>query len=85
MLNLWKNRLHGIRRFGREVLMSNTRLDEVMEEVGLAAKWEARGEARTRQEFAEKLIRKGWTGEEVAEMTGLDAGTVAELFGDSAS
>ena len=65
---------------------------EVCEETGLAARWEKRGEERGEergkkcgeeqkaQEIAQSLIRKGWSGEEIAETTGLDLETVESLY-----
>lgn len=68
--------------------MSRQTFEEVIEELGLDVKWEARGEARgraegealARREFARKLIKKGWIGDEIAETTGLDAATVSALL-----
>lgn len=62
-------------------------LEEVVEEVGWAARWRAEGEARAkaeaRREFAQKLIKKGWKGDEIAETTGLDAAAVDALLAEA--
>ena len=78
----------------REALkMSGTMLtlDEVFEEVGLAAKWEARGEARgltegeaygreeKAAEIAKNMLRKNFTIEQTAELSGLDISKVKAL------
>ena len=60
---------------------------EVCEETGLAARGEERGkkcgEEQKAQEIAQSLIRKGWSGEEIAETTGLDRETVESLLGST--
>ena len=70
-------------------------IEEVCEETGLAARWEKRGEERGEergkkcgeeqkaQEIAQSLIRKGWSGEEIAKTTGLDLETVESLLGST--
>ncbi|MDR3160953.1 MAG: hypothetical protein LBU28_04990, partial [Spirochaetaceae bacterium] len=52
------------------------RLEDVLEELGIAARFEEKGREEERQEIARRLLKKGWSIEEVAETTGLDAGKV---------
>jgi hypothetical protein len=71
-----------------EVLtMGRKTLEQVLEESGMTAKWEARGKAEGKAEgryeaclhFAINLIKKGWSREDSAETTGLDLTTVESL------
>jgi hypothetical protein len=59
-------------------------LEQVLEESGLTAKWEARGVAlgvaREKAFFAKNLIGEGWPGEKIARFTGLDLPTVESLY-----
>jgi len=65
----------------REVMaMSEKTLDEVLEEIGLTSKWEARGDERRNLKTAQKLIKKGWSIEETAELTELDFKTLEPLY-----
>jgi hypothetical protein len=54
-------------------------LEDVFEEVGWTAKWEARGVERNARSVAQKLIDKGWSPGEVAELVELDIETVRSL------
>ena len=72
-------------------------LDQIFEEVGLAAKWEARaearglaeGEARGRaqgeekkaSEIARNMLKSGFSEEQTAELSGLDIMKVRALSG----
>ena len=69
--------------------MSNTKLtlEQVLEEVGLTAKWEARGiiegeargEERKASEIAQNMLRNGFSAEQTAELSGLDIAKIREL------
>jgi hypothetical protein len=68
-----------------EVLtMGRKTLEQVLEESGMTAKWKAEGKAEGRYEaclhFAINLIKKGWSGKDIAETTGLDLATVESLY-----
>jgi hypothetical protein len=58
-------------------------LDKVLEEIGLTAQWEARGEARGEErkalKIAKNLLAKGYPVEDLAEATGLEPKTVRKL------
>ncbi|MDR1446205.1 MAG: hypothetical protein LBI90_04835 [Treponema sp.] len=68
--------------------MSDLTLEQVLERTGLIAKWEARskmegeaiGEERVRREVATKLINIGLPLEQVAQVTGLDIGTLTQNY-----
>jgi hypothetical protein len=69
------------------VRMSDLTLEQVLERTGLIAKWEARGEergkaegeAQVKREVAKKLINNiGLPLEQVAQVTGLDIGTLRQ-------
>jgi hypothetical protein len=75
------------------IRMSNVTLEQVLERTGLAAKWEARAEARAKaegeareamaeervkREVAGKLINIGLSLEQVAQVTGLDIETLTQ-------
>jgi hypothetical protein len=51
-------------------------LDKILEETGFVARWEARGEARGAEkkaaEIANNLLKKGFSVEQTAELSGLD-------------
>ena len=61
-----------------------TSLDDVLEEAGLTAKWEARGEAvgeeRKALKIAQNMVNLGLPFETVISATGLDPDKVKELF-----
>jgi hypothetical protein len=69
--------------------MSDTALtlDKVLEDSGLTAKWEARGEKRGEEkkalEMAQYLMNKGWTLEQVIDATKLDAAKGSSLYTQS--
>ncbi|MDR2535531.1 MAG: hypothetical protein LBD29_05810 [Treponema sp.] len=48
-----------------------------------AVLWEERVRQEAKVQIAQSLTRKGWSGEEIAETTGLDLGTVESLFGST--
>jgi hypothetical protein len=54
-------------------------LDGVLEEIGLVAKWEARGEARSREEVARNALAQGASPEFVQKITGLDMQTITSF------
>jgi hypothetical protein len=54
-------------------------LEQVLEDVGLTAKWEARGGQEKACEIARKALAKGATDDFVREITGLDTETIREL------
>ena len=57
--------------------------DQIMEDVGLAAKWEARGEAKAEEnkakEIAKNLLGNGFSLEQTAQLCGLDIADVRKL------
>ena len=59
---------------------SSLTLDEVLEEAGLVAKWEARGEEYKAIEVAKKMLSSGFPLETVASMTELDPEKVKTLY-----
>ena len=69
--------------------MSSTELtlDEIFEEAGLVAKWEARGEEKglakgeekKAAEIAKNMLRNGFSPEQTAELSGLDITKVKAL------
>jgi hypothetical protein len=61
----------------KEVLMENLTLEQVLEEAGLAARWEERKAIN----IAQNLIQEGLTREQIARTTGLDLPTVESLMG----
>jgi len=56
-------------------------LDGVLEEIGLTAKWEARGEEKKAAEIARNLLKNGFSVEQTAVLSGLDAIKVEALSG----
>ena len=54
-------------------------LDQIFEDAGLVAKWEARGEARGRKEIARNLLQNGFSREQTAKFSGLDIAQVNTL------
>jgi len=79
--------LHAIAKANREVLeevirMSDTALlfEKVFEEVGLIAKWEAKGEEKKAQEIARNLLKNGFSAEQTALLSGLDVVKVEALI-----
>ena len=62
--------------------MSDTALtlDKVFEEVGLVAKWEARGQEKKAAEIAKNMLMNSFSVEETAKLSGLDISKVRELF-----
>ncbi|GHV80601.1 hypothetical protein AGMMS49944_23920 [Spirochaetia bacterium] len=54
-------------------------MDQILEEVGLTAKWEARGEARTKFEVARNGLAKGIPIETLSDLTGLPIETIKKL------
>jgi hypothetical protein len=54
-------------------------MDKVLEEAGLTAIWEARGEEKRATEIAKSLLTKGWSVEEIADVTKLDMETIKGL------
>ena len=61
--------------------MSDTALtlDKVFEEVGLVAKWEAKGEEKKAIEIAKNMLRNGISPEKTAALSGLDIDKVKSL------
>ena len=55
-------------------------LDEVFESTGLAARWEARTEARVAVEVAQRMINQGYPIEAVASISQLDLEKVKALY-----
>ena len=64
------------------IKMSNTALtlDEIFEEAGLVARWEARGEERKALDIAQNMINFGLPMETVISVTKLDPEKVKELY-----
>jgi DNA-binding CsgD family transcriptional regulator len=62
--------------FKELVAMSDATFEEVLEEYGLAAKWEARGLERGREEAVKKLQKRGMDPEEIADILELPLNTV---------
>jgi hypothetical protein len=64
-------------------LPMNETLERVIKNAGLAAKWkaegEARGEAKKAAEVAQNMLKKGFTAEQAAELSGLDISKVRGL------
>ena len=54
-------------------------LQKTMEEVGLAAIWEARGEAKVKAEIARNMLREGFSPEQTAKLSGLGIKKVKAL------
>ena len=46
-------------------------LEQIFEEAGLVAKWEARGEAGKATEIARNMLKDGFSLEQVARLSGL--------------
>ncbi|MHC6201769.1 hypothetical protein ACYULU_01100 [Breznakiellaceae bacterium SP9] len=61
--------------------MKNPTLEQVLDELGITARAEARGRREEKLQFAQNLIKKGWDSTEIAETTGLDLSTVQSLYG----
>ena len=69
-------------KFEEVMAMGGKTLEEVLEQSGLTAKWEARAEERNKakiEKIAQNLIKKGLKSEEIAEMTELDLTDVLSL------
>ena len=69
-------------KFEEVMAMGGKTLEEVLEQLGLTAKWEARAEERNKakiEKIARNLIKKGLRCEEIAEMTELDLTDVLSL------
>jgi hypothetical protein len=73
-------------RFKEVMAMGGKTLEEVLEESGLTAKWEDRGEERAEmrnkariEKIVRNLIKKGLRSEEIAEMTEIDLTDVLSL------
>jgi len=60
-------------------------LEEILDEIGFIAKWEARGvaigEAKGKEEIARNMLRSGFPAGQVAELSGLDVERVKALAG----
>jgi hypothetical protein len=54
-------------------------LEEIMGEIGLAAKWEARGREEGQREIAMNALLEGASVDFVQEITGLDTETIRSL------
>ena len=71
------------------IRMSSTALtlDEIFEEAGLVAKWEARGEVKGRQSeainIAQKMVNLGYPLEDIASVTQLDIEKIKSLYKDT--
>ena len=67
--------------FKEAMEMSETAItfDQLMEEVGMAAKWEARAEKKKAREIAKNLLGNGFSLEQTAQLCGLDIADVREL------
>jgi hypothetical protein len=67
----------------KEAIKMRSKFDEVMEETGIAAKWEAkahaRGMAEGRAEVARNALAQGASLEFVQKITGLDIQTITSL------
>ena len=65
----------------REVIKMRTKLtrDQVFVETGLAAEWEARGEEKKATDIAKNMIKKGFSPEQTAELSGLDITKIKSL------
>ena len=55
-------------------------LDDVFEKTGMAARWEAKAEARTALDIAQNMVNSGFPLETVVSMTKLDPEKVKELY-----
>jgi predicted transposase YdaD len=69
----------------REVLNmrdSTLTIEAVLEEAGLAVKYEARGEEKARCEIARNLLSLGWTVEQTAQTSRLPVEKVQALYAD---
>jgi uncharacterized protein YggL (DUF469 family) len=71
--------------FKEAMEMSDTAItfDQLMEEVGMAAKWEARGGEKKTREIAIKLLGNGISLEQTAQLCGLNIDDVRKLSEDS--
>ena len=70
------------KRFEEVMAMGGKTLEEVLEQSGLTAKWEARAEMPNKariEKIVRNLIQKGLRSEEIAEMTELDLTDVLSL------
>jgi hypothetical protein len=66
----------------REVLtMPDTTIEDVLEEFGLTAKWEAKGREEGREEVAKNALAKGLPLNTIEEITGLDIETIKSFAG----
>jgi hypothetical protein len=64
----------------KEAVKMSKKFDRLMEETGLAAKWEARGMAEGRVEVARKMVKMGLPAETVISATELDPEKVKQLY-----
>jgi hypothetical protein len=64
----------------KEAVKMSKKFDRLMEETGLAAKWEARGEERKSFSIAQKMVRMGLPAETVISATELDPEKVKQLY-----
>ena len=62
-------------------------LEDVLERTGMAARWEARAEARVKEKealaIAQNMINMGFPEETIISATKLDPGKVKKLFTDT--
>jgi hypothetical protein len=73
----------------RAVEMKRVSMEQLLEETGLAARWEARGEIRGEMrgksekalEIMKKALAKGMPVEDIADLTSLDSGTILGFKG----
>jgi len=56
-------------------------LDEVLEEIGVTARWEAKAEERKALEIAANMLRNGFPVEQVAALSGLDIEKIRTVTG----
>jgi hypothetical protein len=63
----------------KEAIKMGNKIDEIIEETGLAAKWEARGVARGMEKAACNALAQGASPEFVQKITGLPAETIKQL------
>jgi hypothetical protein len=63
-----------------EAMKMGRKFDEVMENTGLAAKWEARGVEKKAAEIAGNMLKNGFSVEQTAALSGLDVVKVKALI-----
>ena len=66
-----------------EMSESALTLDEVLVKVGAVARWEARGEAKTKEKVARNALAEGASVDFVQKITGLDLETIKAMKNES--